>query len=640
MSPCRPLLAALVAVCAPLEAQRANDNAITAAEDAFGATIGNESIGLYSASQVRGFSPTAAGNVRIEGLYLDRQGSISTRLIEGSAIRVGPSAISHPFPAPTGIVDYRLRKPGDQRIVSVLAGLNAYAAPSLEVDAKLPIIDGRFGVSLGASIAHEEYYDGADALYTRFAVIPRWRPNERVEIIPFWSVSRGRDEEVAPVIITSGNFLPPEIRRRRFFGQSWSDNETENSNHGLITKARIGADWALAAGVFHSISDTPRGFAELYVNTTEAGSTRELLIADPRQRYAATSGELRLTRGFLEGQRLHLLHGTLRARDQSNVYGGSAAPLDYGIRPLGTRIAQVEPASFDFSARTRDGVRQWTAGLGYEGRWKDRGELSVGIQRTDYEKTIRPPELPITVDRDRPWLGNIAAAIHVNAALAVYAGASRGLEESGIAPDDALNRNQALPAIRTRQFDGGLRWNAPLGLKVIAGYFDVEKPYFATTEDGAFEIAGDVQHRGLELSVSGKPVPSLSLVAGAVLMDPRVKGDGVRLGVVGDRPVGQTDRVLRANLEYRPAIAPGWSFDLAAAHVGRRTASRDAINETPSYTTLDLGTRYRFELFGAPSTLRIQIANVTDTFYWAIFSSNSFGLTDGRRAVLQLASDF
>ncbi len=123
---------------AAAHAQRADDNAVTAAEDAFGATLGDESIGPYSATQVRGFSPVAAGNVRIEGVYVDRRATLPTRLVEGSSVRVGVSAQGYPFPAPTGIVDYRLQKTGDQRVVSVAAGLDPYAAPSLEVDAKFP----------------------------------------------------------------------------------------------------------------------------------------------------------------------------------------------------------------------------------------------------------------------------------------------------------------------------------------------------------------------------------------------------------------------------------------------------------------------------------------------------------------------
>ncbi|MGH7106837.1 MAG: hypothetical protein ACREFT_10045 [Acetobacteraceae bacterium] len=54
-------------------AQRADDNAATSASDAFGTVVGNRTIGLYSESNARGFSPMQAGNVRIEGLYFDQQ---------------------------------------------------------------------------------------------------------------------------------------------------------------------------------------------------------------------------------------------------------------------------------------------------------------------------------------------------------------------------------------------------------------------------------------------------------------------------------------------------------------------------------------------------------------------------------------
>jgi iron complex outermembrane recepter protein len=52
--------------------QRAAENAVRQANDAFGTSIGREAIGLYDSDSVRGFSPTAAGNVRIDGLYFDQ----------------------------------------------------------------------------------------------------------------------------------------------------------------------------------------------------------------------------------------------------------------------------------------------------------------------------------------------------------------------------------------------------------------------------------------------------------------------------------------------------------------------------------------------------------------------------------------
>ena len=191
----------------------------------------------------------------------------------------------------------------------------------------------------------------------------------------------------------------------------------------------------------------------------------------------------------------------------------------------------------------------------------------------------------------------------------MYAGHTRGLEESGVAPSDVANRNQALPAIRTRQTDAGLRWT--LGpMKLVAGVFDVRKPYFTTDERNVFTTLGDVQHRGIEMSLSGKPVPALSVVAGAVLMRPRVTGAPVREGRIGDRPVGQTDRLLRADLDYRPSQLPQWSFDLATTYTGDRVSSRDNRAEVPAYTLVDLGARYRFEIGRSKATLRLQVANV------------------------------
>ena len=107
-------------------AQRAADNALAAAQDAFGTTVGNENIGLYSTNNARGFSPTQAGNLRIEGLYFDQQVNLGNRLLRGSTIRIGLSAQSYPFPAPTGIVDYQLRLPGEQFLTSVVASHGPY----------------------------------------------------------------------------------------------------------------------------------------------------------------------------------------------------------------------------------------------------------------------------------------------------------------------------------------------------------------------------------------------------------------------------------------------------------------------------------------------------------------------------------
>lgn len=285
-------------------------------------------------------------------------------------------------------------------------------------------------------------------------------------------------------------------------------------------------------------------------------------------------------------------------------------------------------------------MRQTTVGIAYEGRWKGVGELSLGVQRADYSKTIDlPGNLPTTRAKDRPWLLNGSAAAYLSSSLAVYAGYTRGLEESGIAPNNAANRNEALPAIRTRQADAGLRWTISPRMKLVAGLFDVRKPYFNADEANVSTILGDVRHRGVELSLSSNPVDDLSIVAGAVLMEPRVTGEAVELGRVGRKPLGQSATILRGNADYRLPFLPGASLDVAVSWYGERPASRDNLVSVDPYALIDLGARYRFKLGSKPATLRVLVQNVTNRFAWSIVGSSSYGLMDKRRLTAFLAVD-
>ena len=80
-------------------AQRADTTAASEADDAFGLSVAGETIGLYSDKYVRGFSPVNAGNLRLDGLYIDRQGEFTDRLFADVAVRVGATALETPLPA-------------------------------------------------------------------------------------------------------------------------------------------------------------------------------------------------------------------------------------------------------------------------------------------------------------------------------------------------------------------------------------------------------------------------------------------------------------------------------------------------------------------------------------------------------------
>jgi iron complex outermembrane receptor protein len=265
--------------------------------------------------------------------------------------------------------------------------------------------------------------------------------------------------------------------------------------------------------------------------------------------------------------------------------------------------------------------------------------LSAGLQKTDYRKRILQPGMAATATRDRPWLGNVMAAAFLGEALAVYAGYTRGLEESGVAPANATNRNEALPAITTRQVEAGLR----LGLarmKLVAGVFDVRKPYFSLDAANRFAELGDVKNQGLEVSLTGALAQHLDIVAGVVLLRPRVTGEGVTLGRLGDRPVGIPTRQIDLNADWRiPQLLDGLSLDASVSHSGPIVATRDNLVRIPARTLVDVGARYAFALAGARLALRVAVTNLFDQEGFELRGAGAYDTIPGRVFGARVAVD-
>lgn len=615
MTPLRTalLLAGTALAASQAQAQRANENAVTQAGDAFGTSVGNERVGIYNPFMARGFSPVQAGNVRLDGLYFDLQANPGERMIAGTSVRVGITAQSYPFSAPTGIADYAIRRAGDEAVASVVASGATIGPRSVAVDAQLPI-GGGLSVAAGAGLIVDQTHFGADQTIVGAALIPRWRPDERIEIIPFVHWYGASGGEAQPIYFTAGSFLPPEIERRRYFGPQWARGELEALNAGLIGTFRTGG-WTLRSGLFRSALTLDRSYAEIALNTTREGIADRFIAAEGDRRNASWSGELRASRAVAEGPRLHNLHFTLRGRDQRRRYGGGAL-LPLGRRPIDEPVRDVPEPDFSVGPQTRDRVGQVSAGIGYDMRWRDRGELAFSIQRTDYRKEVETPSGSLPVSENRTWLLNATASVIASDRLTVYGGYARGLEESPVAPQVAVNRDEAPPAILTEQMDAGVRLILPRNLRLVAGVFDVSKPYFALDTARVFRRLGEVRHRGVEVSLAGQPLPGLTAILGAVFYDGTLSGDERDAGLVGEHPVGWFGRYVNGALDYRIAAVPGLSVDVAYESTSDRAADRLNRFVIPARYVLALGARYRFDLDGAPATLRVQTANIFGNYGW------------------------
>ena len=212
----------------PAIAQRTGENAVTSADDAFGTSVGNETIGLYSTDEVRGFSPVAAGNIRIDGLYMGGIVIGNQRIQSGSTVRVGLSAQGYAFPAPTGIVELSLRPVGTEPVLSsvLYAGQNQNG---IDLDVQLPI-GKQLGVAAGISFNQYIDFPGGDqARYLDIGIAPAWRPREGTEVRAYFGLQDAPIDRSTPFTFVEGTELPPHLPNR-FHGQRCVLQQTRGRN--------------------------------------------------------------------------------------------------------------------------------------------------------------------------------------------------------------------------------------------------------------------------------------------------------------------------------------------------------------------------------------------------------------------------
>ena len=635
----------LLSVPAKISAQRANENAIASSDDAFGTAVGLESTGIYTDSDTRGFSPLKAGNARIDGVYYDPiGGQLSGRIKASTAIRVGFAAADYPFHAPTGIVDFRFRT--FPKAYGLSLGLNRTGYNGLvgEVDVRLPIIKDHLSLTGGAASAVQHFTDGTSSLSRGIAIRPMFRFGG-VEFNPFWTIARFREVRNHTLVVVADGYLPKFPKKRLYLGQKWAGSAYYSSPMGMTLKAPLTDNLSMRGGLFHVNGDRDAFFSEIYAVTAPSGLANHIVISDPKQDIHTTSGELQLALRLGSGRVQHRIIAGFRARDRVTESGGSDI-RNFGRVIYGTPDRQLEP-HFVYTKPNRGELRQSSLMLGYLGRIDGVGLINLGVQKARYRARSRDGRTGlVTAQRDDPLLYNASIEVDLSHAISAYAGTERGLEDSGTAPDNAANRNEQLPATRSTQYEGGVRWKFTGG-QLVLNAFQIEKPYFSFNAANAFTEVGNVRHRGIETSLSGHFGKRLSIIAGAVAIKAQVSGPARDLGLVGNKPAGVPSLYGRFDLNYRTDIFGGLTPTMAVVYTGKRAVGSRPLPllggrqlSLPGFASLDLGLRQQFMLGNLPSNMRFVIFNVFNTSSWKVVAANTLFVDETRRFSLSLTSDF
>ncbi len=599
--------ALIVCVCRAASGQD-RENAILRARDAFGERIGLEQTGIYSESQMRGFDLSTAGAYRLEGHYFLREWALPDTIIDGVSSRVGINVVRQDFPSPSGVVDYRLKSagPGAKRL-SVTAGVKEFGAKFANFDGAISEADGRYGLAGGLIVTPEiRYFNATHGHGTSVGAVPYVTLGDRGRVrglISFERASYNGEFAFQP----REDVLPPRLPLLNF-GVNAARVHRKSWNAGFLAEYAVASDW-LATGtlIYAGNQKTPSDATILAVTQTTAAVS---FLHTVRQRNQSLAAEGTLRRTFVTGTAAHTLIAAFRAGDANATNASRPALAAYSINLFSPTFNDVPvldaPASkADASSRQRS----WS--VMYQGSYRDLLEVRGGLHRTSYYKSFALlPSRPNERMKDQT-LYNLSAVVVVNRRIALFAATVRGLEESGVAPQSAVNQYEVLPPVIAKQFELGAKVEIAPNLTLNAAAFDVQKQIPGFASNGVYGLVGTDRHSGVEASLAGRVLDSTSIVVGGVLMRPRLSGGAVGLSNQAERsPPNVSAHTGLLSVNHRLSQLRGVSLDFRLTWQSPRYVTVANTYRVPGFADLAVGFRYELPTRSAPTYLRFVVSNL------------------------------
>lgn len=603
---------------AAADARAQADNAVLTARDAFGSRVGIEVAGIYTETQVRGFSIANTGAYRIDGAYFTREFQLPDSVLAGVSVISGVNGARLAYPSPSGVVDYALRssRPGDRNL-SVTYGLRDYGHTVLETAFSFATKDGRFGIAGGSLVTTPiEFPNDWNFRINNGGVIPEWRPNDHMRVRALFSVDSGRYRGDSGYLSATGT-LPPTLKFHNFM-PPWGRVKRDAFNTGFMIESAFDNGFIFDASTFYAENKRePFDFAlwtlrpdlsgDLSLNRTAEGLGRSL------------SNEALAGYEFKTGFVSNTLTAAVRNR-RSRTTIATLAPFRAGPFDLSDTNDfpfPPEPPQPTNPPSSRSIVDQRAFSLGYIGLIGEAIELRGGLHRSRYEQAARGVTGIRSSRGESRWLYNASIVVALGERLTLFADTVKGLEDTGVAPQSSRNREEVLPPVVAETIEAGARYALTPQLALTTTLFQVKKSTTGLRPDGIFTILGDARHRGFEMSLSGDLRPGTTVVFGALLMQPRL----FRERLPTSRPVGVSSNVFVLNVNQslpNAWLGPGWSVDGRFTYQSRRLANLAAGFSNTPIANLSLGARYEFRLGSLPAQLRLQAVNIGTTRPWNV----------------------
>jgi len=585
--------------------------------------------GYWDYLTVRGFVLDNRFNYRREGLPISAETSIPLDNKERVEILRGTSGIQAGTSAPGGLVNYVVKRPTEQDLRTVRIETSSRGSLLGAID-----LGGRFGENrqfgYRINVASENLKPlthNLDGNRNLFSLAADWRIT-RDSVLEFEVEQSRKTQPSQNGYSLLGGVLPAQVDPRiNLNNQPWSQPSVFKALTGTVRFSQaLNADWRWSAqiGQQRLKSDDRLAYAfgcgaeGNYDRYCSDGTFDVFDFRSDNERRTLTAGSLNLKGNVTTGSVRHelgfgLMQSRVRNRFDNQAYNYAGTGNIWGT-------AIVPPAPGATTPQTNRDERSTEFSVQDAIRWNDRFTTWLGARHTRLDRSSigNDGSNPTGYKQDvtTPW---IAASYAIQPGLMAYASWGRGVE-SQVVPNKISqysNAGQALPALRSRQWELGIKGGSDAFNWQLA-WFDISRPLTNTDLcSGLCEVRNDGKavHRGLEAGAQWNQGP-WRIGGSLTLIDAKRRGSTANPALNGESPTNVPKQVLRAQTAYRFASVPGLEVAGQLSYEGRRNVLPDGSVTLPSWTRVDAVLRYDTKLRGANASWTLSVDNLFDRRYW------------------------
>lgn len=246
----------------------------------------------------------------------------------------------------------------------------------------------------------------------------------------------------------------------------------------------------------------------------------------------------------------------------------------------------------------------------------ERLQFLLGVRRQEVDSRNYAADgntVTASYDKDAvtPALGIV---IKPRENVSLYANYIEGLAKGDTAPGTADNAGQIFSPYRSKQREVGVKIDHGRLMTGLSA-FQITRPSGQLTNN-IYGVDGEQRNRGIELTLYGEPVERVRLFGGITWIEAELTRTG-NPATQGRTAVGIPRLQASLNAEWDVPLSAGLTLTGGLIHSGRQYVDQSNARQLPSWTTLDLGIRYRTDMAGRQVVWRARLDNSLDKHYWA-----------------------